>query len=430
MQLKARVQFDQPYTHELVKKSLKDCSKFDWIIEENITNDSIDEGDLIHLQWLEYELINWDTLASRPTETLANSYCIRKGLIRKSQMAYNLTKYMSKNPESILKDAIPETWLFELDHIDYLDEAMNEVFEVERDLADNEGRESDRKAFIIKPSMANKAAGIHIFDTMEGLQALFERTRLDSDDQDDDEVEEENENEEEEEEEDYDEDDEEDLSQIREWVIQRYVQHPLLLCGNRKFHVRAYVLAVSNIQVYLYSDMLALFALKPFDEYDLSDQLAHITNTCVQTDQDTFVESDSVKLFWDLKNQEGVTEDNLNSIFKQMQETLRDIFDACTSEMTTFQAIPNAFELYGIDFLIDKDMKVYFLEANAFPDFKQTGNNLQHIIGDLFAETIQLAVDPFFEKNIVDASLSEEASNKPSHNRFVKVFERQLLGPH
>jgi hypothetical protein len=189
MQLKARVQFDQPYTHELVKKSLKDCSKFDWIIEENITNDSIDEGDLIHLQWLEYELINWDTLASRPTETLANSYCIRKGLIRKSQMAYNLTKYMSKNPESILKDAIPETWLFELDHIDYLDEAMNEVFEVERDLADNEGRESDRKAFIIKPSMANKAAGIHIFDTMEGLQALFERTRLDSDDQDDDEVE-------------------------------------------------------------------------------------------------------------------------------------------------------------------------------------------------------------------------------------------------
>jgi tubulin---tyrosine ligase len=392
MQLKARVQFDQPYTHELVKSSLKDRSKFDWIIEEDITDDSIAEGDHIHLQWLEYELINWDKLASQETETLANSYCIRKGLIRKSQMAYNLTKYMSKHPNSILKTAIPETWLFELDHIDYLDEAMNEVFEVEQDLADNEDRETDRKAFIIKPSMANKAAGIHIFDTMEGLKSLFERTRLDDSDEeeeeeeeeevDNDEVEEKEEDlenedddnegdkdkdEDEDEEEDYDDDDddEEDLSQIREWVIQRYVHNPLLLCGNRKFHVRAYVLAVSNIQVYLYSDMLALFALKPFDQSDLSDQLAHITNTCIQTDEDTFVENDSVKLFWNLKNEEGVTQENLDSIFKQMQETLRDLFDACSSEMTTFQAIPNAFELYGVDFLIDSDMQVYFLEANA-----------------------------------------------------------------
>ncbi|CAO3692803.1 unnamed protein product [Umbelopsis ramanniana] len=442
MQLKARVQFDQPYTHELVKSSLKDCSKFDWIIEEDITDNSIAEGDQVHLQWLEYELINWDTLARQETETLANSYCIRKGLIRKSQMAYNLTKYMSKHPDSILKTAIPETWLFELDHIDYLDEAMNEVFEVEQDLADNEDRETDRKAFIIKPSMANKAAGIHIFDTMEGLKSLFERTRLDDSDEEEEENDEEEEGhanedddnegnedeEEEEEEEDYDDDDdEEDLSQIREWVIQRYVQHPLLLCGNRKFHVRAYVLAVSNIQVYLYSDMLALFALKPFDESDLSDQLAHITNTCIQTGEDTFVENDSVKLFWDLKSEDGVTEENLNTMFKQMQETLGDLFDACSSEMTTFQAIPNAFELYGVDFLIDRDMQVYFLEANAFPDFKQTGNELQHIIGDLFAETIQMAVDPFFESSGADTTSSSPKEQKPS--KFVKVFERQLLGP-
>jgi hypothetical protein len=372
MQLKARVRFDQPYTHELVKSSLKERSQFEWSIDENITDDSISDNDLIHLQWLEYELINWETLATRSTETLANSYCIRKGLIRKSQLAYSMTKYMSKHPDSILKDAIPETWLFELDHIDYLDEAMNEVFEVERDLADNENRDSNKKAFIIKPSMANKAAGIHIFDTMEGLRSLFEQTRLDDSDEED-EVEDEGEEEGDDQDkyntsdqDDYEEsDDGEDLSQIREWVIQRYVQHPLLLCGNRKFHIRAYVLAVSNIQVYLYSDMLALFALKAFDESDLSDQLAHITNTCIQTGEDTFVEDNSVKLFWDLKDEEGVTEDDLQSIFKQMQESLRDIFDACTSEMTTFQAMPNAFELYGVDFLIDRDMKAYFLEANA-----------------------------------------------------------------
>ncbi|KAG2171369.1 hypothetical protein INT43_009030 [Umbelopsis isabellina] len=431
MPLKARVHFDQPYTQELVKQSLNEHSRFEWDIEDNVTDDSIPEGELIHLQWLEYELIDWGVLAAKSTQTMSNSYCIRKGLIRKSQLAYNMTKYISKHPDTVLKTAIPETWLFELDHIDYLEEAMNDVFEVEQDLADNESKENDRKAFIIKPSMANKAAGIHIFDTMEGLRSLFEKTKIndsDSEEEIEDETSEDGEpggDDSEEEEEEYESDDDEgDLSQIREWVIQRYVQQPLLLCGNRKFHVRAYVLAVSNIQVYLYRDMLALFALKSFDDADLSDQLAHITNTCIQTEEDTFVEDESVRLFWDLKN-EGVAEEDLESMFQQMQTVLGDIFDACTSEMTTFQAMPNAFELYGVDFLIDQDKKVYFLEANAYPDFKQTGAKLQHIIGDLFAETVKLAIDPFFQTAVDSTDESKTACS----NGFVKVFDKQLLGP-
>lgn len=60
-----------------------------------------------------------------------------------------------------------------------------------------------------------------------------------------------------------------------------------------------------------------------------------------------------------------------------------------------------------------------------FPDFKQTGNELQHIIGDLFAETIQLAVDPFFESSGADTT----SSSLKTPSKFVKVFERQLLGP-
>jgi hypothetical protein len=65
--------------------------------------------------------------------------------------------------------------------------------------------------------------------------------------------------------------------------------------------------------------------------------------------------------------------------------------------------------------------------SSQFPDFKQTGNELQHIIGDLFAETIQLAVDPFFESRGADTSSSAPKEQTPS--KFVKVFERQLLGP-
>lgn len=284
---------------------------------------------------------------------MCNAYCIRKGLIRKSQFAYNITKYLSKHPDSILKQAIPETWQFELDHVDYFEEAMNEVFEVERDLLSNEEQREQQQEenkmivpyhrFIIKPSLANKAAGIQVFDSLEQLRAIFETDDSDSDDDDDD--------------------DREDVSQIREWVIQRYIDRPLLV-NQRKFHVRAYVLAVGNIQVYLYRDMLALFAMKDYTVDNLSDNLIHLTNTCIQQDHEQFDEASSVKLFWDLEHH-GVNKKDLDDIFLKMQSILKDVFDACTSEMTTFQALPNAFELFGIDYLIDQDKNVYFLEANA-----------------------------------------------------------------
>jgi hypothetical protein len=335
--LRAQVHLDEPYTHQAVIKALENSRRIKWTIDSSVDPENA-EADLdnIQLQWLEYELINWHHLAKHDTDALANAYCIRKGLIRKSQLAYNMTKYLSKHPNSILKQAIPETWLFELDHVDYFDEAMNEVFEVERDLESEEDH-----MFIIKPSMANKAAGIKVFNTLDQLRDIFEVPDSDS--------------EEEEEDEDF-----EDVTQVREWVIQRYIKNPLLV-NERKFHVRAYVLAKSNIQVYLYKDMLALFAMKPYDTTNLDDNLIHLTNTCIQTDQEGYDEQASVKLFWEL----GLDQKELDHMFEQMQKILADVFDACTSEMTTFQAMPNAFELFGIDFMMDDQLNVYFLEANA-----------------------------------------------------------------
>ncbi|KAI4141746.1 MAG: hypothetical protein L6R39_005192, partial [Caloplaca ligustica] len=50
-------------------------------------------------------------------------------------------------------------------------------------------------------------------------------------------------------------------SQLRHFVVQPYI-HPLLLPEhqNRKFHIRTYVLCVGALRVYIYKEMLALFA--------------------------------------------------------------------------------------------------------------------------------------------------------------------------
>jgi hypothetical protein len=83
-------------------------------------------------QWSEYERIDWDQVLSQPQEQQplesmtgsngqrqrqrqqrlgASSYCIRKGLCRKAQMAHYVHRYICKHPErrTILETAIPQT---------------------------------------------------------------------------------------------------------------------------------------------------------------------------------------------------------------------------------------------------------------------------------------------------------------------------------
>jgi tubulin---tyrosine ligase len=130
--------------------------------------------------------------------------------------------------------------------------------------------------------MTNKGAEILLFDTKLQLENFFksrviEQNRRDNGkDANDDQI-------------DIDVD---DLRiDLREWVIQRYIHRPLALsCYNsRKFHLRVYIVAVGNLSVYVYEDILALFSMKPytnvpFIDHNKIDMNEHITNTCVQLD--------------------------------------------------------------------------------------------------------------------------------------------------
>ncbi|KAK5139561.1 hypothetical protein LTR04_003486, partial [Oleoguttula sp. CCFEE 6159] len=69
---------------------------------------------------------------------------------------------------------------------------------------------------------------------------------------------------------------------------------------------------------------------------------------------------------------------------------------AARGMMTDFQTLPFAFEVFGLDFLVDEDYTAWLLEVNAFPDFKQTGNALSGIIEGLFEDVVDVAVKPFF----------------------------------
>lgn len=368
------------------------------------------------LQILPYEQIDFSRVLHNPKTSLANAYVIRKALIRKHHLWQTISTWWTKHPDdTALKGHIPLTVTFELDYAEFLDEALLECWELTDSFA-----KQDKEWWILKPSMSDQGQGIRLFNSEAGLREIFEEW-------------EEGESEEEE----VDEERSTSLamndarkdgaktmtSQLRHFIAQRYVEKPLLFTqyGDRKFHIRSYVLAVGALKVYLYKDMLALFARQPYspDPY-LQDAKSipevHLTNTCLQSDKP---KDNTVIRFWDLPAVGPLPHHSWKDhAVRQIEAATSALFEAAAREqMVHFQALPNAFEVFGVDWLVDETGNVWLLEVNCFPDFKQSGNALKGLVQGFWTEVIRIAVGGFF-------GIAAEVDDEESH--MVNVLDIDL----
>ena len=374
------------------------------------STDDLPRSDSACLQFSAYEAISFDHLIAHPTTSLANAYMIRKALIRKHYLSTTARHWISKRPQSYLKDHIIPSLELELDYAEYLDEALLEAYELQDAFRRNEGKASDeREWWILKAGMSDGGQCIRLFSTEDELKGIFEEWETATDESDAGEGDGNNELEDDqatnsssqEGETNSQRQDDHIVSQLRHFVVQPYISRPLLLPSNpRKFHIRTYVLAVGSLRVYVYRPMLALFAATPYVQPGLNSTAMkiHLTNTCFQQGE----HEGSIHSFWALPDSTSVSGQSWkHDVYEQICRVTGEIFEAAARGMMVhFQPLVNAFEIYGVDFLVDEDEKVWLLEANAFPDFKQTGEDLKGIVKGLFEEVFAVAVAGFFSLDI------------------------------
>lgn len=355
-----------------------------------------------------YESLPFEHIMSHSTTSLTNAYIIRKALIRKHYLSTTTYNWIAKNPSSILATNVKPSCDFELDYAEFLDEAIVEAWELQASFEKNVGKSAvDREWWILKPGMSDRGQGIRLFSTEEELQSIFEEweaERPDSDDEEDDDL-------------DSSEntkvaadgkgDDYIVTSHLRHFVAQPYIHPPLLTSTNpRKFHIRTYVLASGSLRVHVYKQMLALFSATdyapPWSSVSEPTELsAHLTNTCLQSGS----HDGSVMAFWSLPLSAALKE----SIFKQICESTGEIFEAAAKGMMVhFQTLPNAFEVFGLDFLVDEAGTSWLLEVNAFPDFRQTGDELKGVVAGLWEGVVAEAVAPFFGIKVEEANTEDD----------------------
>ncbi|KAF2268009.1 tubulin-tyrosine ligase [Lojkania enalia] len=411
----ALVNYEDPYVQPLILAALE--KKLPPSSYQLIESSKLSSTTSQFLQFLQYESIDFDHVMQHRATSLCNAYIIRKALIRKHYLSTTVSNWIVKNPESVLKRHVKPAVEFEVDYAEFLDDALVEAFELKESWERNEGKdEKDKEHWILKPGMSERGQGIRLFSSEEELTGIFEEWDPESDDEG--------------EEDDVCSNNEEKeggvggndkgngiiTSQLRHFIAQPYIHPPLLMnleegALPRKFHIRTYVLAVGALKVYVYRPMLALFAAKPYlppwESANSDDALrAHLTNTCLQ---DTNEREGSVSLFWSLpadlanSNASNRTLYGPNwkeTVFEQICNITGEVFEAAARSMNIhFQPLPNAFELFGLDFLIGVDhgsLTTYLLEVNAFPDFRQTGDELKGLVEGLFEGVVDIGIRPFF----------------------------------
>ncbi|KAK8069324.1 tubulin-tyrosine ligase PBY1 [Apiospora phragmitis] len=364
------------------------------------------ENDTRLLQITPYELVDWSYVSDDHNKgnVLVNSYMLRKALIRKHYLGTTIEHWVAKHPESALNSHFRRGDAFEVDYAEFLDDALVEAFDLRASLDKNEEIEDtkDREWWILKPGMSDRGQGIRLFSTMVELQGIFDGWEEDEDDEDEEEEDVDGEAATGKKDDAIDGDDDDDDKD--DGITASHLRH--------FFHIRTYVLCVGSLDVYVYREMLALFAGKPYvAPWDVSssaggddgaseiDLEAHLTNTCLQRT----VKDGSVRRFWDIDIPTGVSKSDpekpsKQAIFDQICAVTGDLFQAAAQGGMTmhFQPLPNAFEVFGLDFLVDAAGTAWLLEVNSFPDFKQTGDELHGLVQGLWEGIMALAVRPRF----------------------------------
>lgn len=285
------------------------------------------------------------------------SYIYRKALTRKNYLDSTILHYRAKRPKSILHTAWPNSYNLELDFPEFLDDALDESWDLKQELSQN------NKAWILKPALGERAHGIFIFKTQDDLQEHFDSILTSGSN----------------------EEDQEGLgnsaADMRQYVVQEYIDNPLLI-NDRKFHFRVYCVCIGKLKVFVNTQILMLFSGSKYDPAVLNDLKGHLTNTCFQG------EKAKVSLLED-----EFPRDAADHILSDICECVADLFAAASGDPINFQALPNAIEFYGLDFLLTEQHQIKLLEVNAYPDFKQTGAKLRHVVDTMFAESVRILFD-------------------------------------
>jgi len=177
------------------------------------------------------------------------------------------------------------------------------------------------------------------------------------------------------------------------WVVQKYIENPLLY-KSKKLDIRQWVLVTSfnPLTIFIYNRFYVRLSSNEYSLDDIKDRFAHLTNNSVNKKATNFKSEDG---FLSQSEFKDYLEENFGANhFKQIKSQIKDqVKKSLSSAQDLIQNRKNTGEIFGFDFCIDSNFGVWLIEINSSPDFSFSSKVTQQLVIDASEDYVKVMVD-------------------------------------
>lgn len=197
-------------------------------------------------------------------------------------------------------------------------------------------------------------------------------------------------------------------------IIQKYMEDCFLIEG-RKFDIRCYILVTTvngMLKGYWYEDGYIRTSSTEYSLEDVDNLMIHLTNDAVQKNHQSYgkfqdfnkvrkmIIQVSFEGFRRYLKRTGSNPDSFNQAYSKMKNIAHDLISSACAKIKrkqyTFEVVIVRIQLFGLDFMLDQQMRPFLIEANSNPCLDNSGVILGKLIYQLIDNVLMTAVDPLF----------------------------------